>query len=163
MTSGKTSRHLLVADLGTGGHRVGGVACAAAWPAATCAPRPTPGWWLRRPDQRTATWHGPSSSATHAGHPSVLLVVGVNGTGKTTTVGQVGAGTMADGRRVVLENLPCGRRRSATDLGGAVGAAVVQGLEVPTRHRWRSTPSTSTPPAQTSCLIDTAGGCTALA
>ncbi|EUA76430.1 SRP54-type, GTPase domain protein [Mycobacterium xenopi 4042] len=38
----------------------------------------------------------------HADHPSVLLVVGVNGTGKTTTVGKLARVLVADGRRVVL-------------------------------------------------------------
>ncbi|HPY23916.1 MAG TPA: signal recognition particle receptor subunit alpha, partial [Mycobacterium sp.] len=38
----------------------------------------------------------------HADKPSVLLVVGVNGTGKTTTVGKLARVLVADGRRVVL-------------------------------------------------------------
>ena len=38
----------------------------------------------------------------HAEKPSVLLVVGVNGTGKTTTVGKLARVLVADGRRVVL-------------------------------------------------------------
>ena len=38
----------------------------------------------------------------HDDHPSVLLVVGVNGTGKTTTVGKLARVLVADGRRVVL-------------------------------------------------------------
>ena len=38
----------------------------------------------------------------HDDKPSVLLVVGVNGTGKTTTVGKLARVLVADGRRVVL-------------------------------------------------------------
>jgi fused signal recognition particle receptor len=36
------------------------------------------------------------------GHPAILLVVGVNGTGKTTTIGKLAAREQADGRRVIL-------------------------------------------------------------
>ena len=48
----------------------------------------------------------------HAGKPSVLLVVGVNGTGKTTTVGKLTRVLVADGRRVVLRSgyIPGGGR-----------------------------------------------------
>ncbi|MFY9491268.1 MAG: signal recognition particle receptor subunit alpha, partial [Mycobacterium sp.] len=47
----------------------------------------------------------------HADKPSVLLVVGVNGTGKTTTVGKLARVLVADGRRVVLGDRR-GRRRA---------------------------------------------------
>ncbi|WP_084497813.1 signal recognition particle receptor subunit alpha, partial [Nocardia amamiensis] len=38
----------------------------------------------------------------HPDHPSILLVVGVNGTGKTTTTGKLARVLVADGRRVLL-------------------------------------------------------------
>ena len=37
-----------------------------------------------------------------AGHPTVILVVGVNGTGKTTTIGKLAAREVSAGRRVIL-------------------------------------------------------------
>ena len=36
------------------------------------------------------------------GHPTIVLVVGVNGTGKTTTIGKLAAREVAAGRRVIL-------------------------------------------------------------
>ncbi len=56
----------------------------------------------------------------HDDHPAVLLVVGVNGTGKTTTTGKLARVLVADGRRVVLGadgHVPRRRRRSAPDVG----------------------------------------------
>ena len=41
----------------------------------------------------------------HAGRPAVVLVVGVNGTGKTTTTGKLARVLVADGRRVLLLSL----------------------------------------------------------
>jgi fused signal recognition particle receptor len=46
-----------------------------------------PGWSPRQPE---------------AGGPAVVLVVGVNGTGKTTTIGKLAARYTAEGRRVLL-------------------------------------------------------------
>lgn len=68
----------------------------------------------------------------HAGHPSVLLVVGVNGTGKTTTVGKLARVLVADGRRVVLGAADTFRAAAADQLqtwAARVGAAVVRGPE----------------------------------
>ena len=47
----------------------------------------------------SAVWR-PRAAAP--GAPSILLVVGVNGTGKTTTIGKLAAREHAEGRRVVL-------------------------------------------------------------
>jgi len=44
----------------------------------------------------------------HDDHPSVLLVVGVNGTGKTTTVGKLARVLVADGRMAAADS-PIGR------------------------------------------------------
>jgi fused signal recognition particle receptor len=68
----------------------------------------------------------------HDDHPSVLLVVGVNGTGKTTTVGKLGRVLVADGRRVVLGAADTFRAAAADQLetwAARVGAQVVRGAE----------------------------------
>jgi fused signal recognition particle receptor len=68
----------------------------------------------------------------HADHPSVLLVVGVNGTGKTTTVGKLARVLVADGRRVVLGAADTFRAAAADQLqtwAARVGAEVVRGAE----------------------------------
>jgi len=43
-----------------------------------------------------------SLAAHREGHPAVVLVVGVNGTGKTTTIGKLAARSVAEGRTVLL-------------------------------------------------------------
>ncbi|MBB4853609.1 fused signal recognition particle receptor [Mycobacteroides chelonae] len=68
----------------------------------------------------------------HNDKPSVLLVVGVNGTGKTTTVGKLARVLVADGRRVVLGAADTFRAAAADQLqawGQRVGAQVVRGAE----------------------------------
>lgn len=68
----------------------------------------------------------------HDEHPSVLLIVGVNGTGKTTTVGKLARVLVADGRRVVLGAADTFRAAAADQLqawASRVGAVVVRGAE----------------------------------
>jgi fused signal recognition particle receptor len=68
----------------------------------------------------------------HANKPSVLLVVGVNGTGKTTTVGKLARVLVADGRRVVLGAADTFRAAAAHQLqtwASRVGAQVISGAE----------------------------------
>jgi len=68
----------------------------------------------------------------HADAPSVLLIVGVNGTGKTTTVGKLARVLVADGRRVVLGAADTFRAAAADQLqtwAAKVGADVVCGEE----------------------------------
>jgi fused signal recognition particle receptor len=68
----------------------------------------------------------------HDSKPSVLLVVGVNGTGKTTTVGKLARVLVADGRRVVLGAADTFRAAAADQLqtwASRVGAEVVRGPE----------------------------------
>ena len=68
----------------------------------------------------------------HDDHPSVLLVVGVNGTGKTTTVGKLARVLIADGRRVVLGAADTFRAAAADQLqawASRVGAEVVSGAQ----------------------------------
>jgi fused signal recognition particle receptor len=68
----------------------------------------------------------------HGGRPSVLLVVGVNGTGKTTTVGKLARVLVADGRRVVLGAADTFRAAAADQLqtwAARVGAEVIRGAD----------------------------------
>jgi fused signal recognition particle receptor len=64
--------------------------------------------------------------------PAVLLVVGVNGSGKTTTCGKIARVLVADGRSVVLGAADTFRAAAADQLAtwaGRVGAEVVRGHE----------------------------------
>ena len=71
-------------------------------------------------------------SAPHDGRPAVILVVGVNGTGKTTTVGKLGRLLVAEERTVLMGAADTFRAAAAQQLqtwGDRVGAAVVSGPE----------------------------------
>ncbi len=68
----------------------------------------------------------------HDGRPAVILVVGVNGTGKTTTTGKLARVLVADGRRVLLGAADTFRAAAADQLqtwGERVGADTVRGKE----------------------------------
>ena len=69
-------------------------------------------------------------TATPGGHrPAVVLVVGVNGTGKTTTVGKLARVLVAQGRTVVLGAADTFRAAAADQLqtwGARVGVPVVR-------------------------------------
>ena len=73
------------------------------------------------------------SLAAHvAGRPAVVLVVGVNGTGKTTTTGKLARVFVAEGRTVLLGAADTFRAAASDQLhtwGERVGAAVVRGPE----------------------------------
>jgi fused signal recognition particle receptor len=72
------------------------------------------------------------ATARHADRPAVVLVVGVNGTGKTTTVGKLARLVVAEDRTVVLGAADTFRAAAAQQLqtwGDRVGAAVVTGPE----------------------------------
>ena len=58
-----------------------------------------------------------SLNAPVAGRPSVILVVGVNGTGKTTTTGKLAALLASQGLRVVLAAADTFRAAAADQLG----------------------------------------------
>ena len=80
---------------------------------------------------RTAR-HEEDSVDGKGGRPAVVLVVGVNGTGKTTTCGKLGRALVGDGRRVVLGAADTFRAAAAEQLttwGERVGAHVVRGPE----------------------------------
>ncbi len=71
-------------------------------------------------------------STPQGDRPAVLLVVGVNGSGKTTTCGKIARVLVADGRSVVLGAADTFRAAAADQLAtwaGRVGAEVVRGPE----------------------------------
>ncbi|MEW9534672.1 signal recognition particle-docking protein FtsY [Microbispora sp. NPDC049125] len=66
------------------------------------------------------------------GRPAVVLVVGVNGTGKTTTSGKLARALVGDGKKVVLGAADTFRAAATDQLqtwGDRVGAGVVRGPE----------------------------------
>ncbi|MCE7007759.1 signal recognition particle-docking protein FtsY [Kibdelosporangium philippinense] len=68
----------------------------------------------------------------HESKPAVVLVVGVNGTGKTTTTGKLARVLVADGRSVLLGAADTFRAAAAEQLAtwaSRVGAEVVRGKE----------------------------------
>jgi fused signal recognition particle receptor len=68
----------------------------------------------------------------HDGVPAVVLVVGVNGTGKTTTCGKLARVLVADGRTVLLGAADTFRAAAADQLqtwGERVGARTIRGPE----------------------------------
>ncbi|WP_051341317.1 signal recognition particle-docking protein FtsY [Pseudonocardia spinosispora] len=68
----------------------------------------------------------------HDGRPAIVLVAGVNGTGKTTTTGKLARVLVADGRTVVLGAADTFRAAAAEQLvtwGERAGARVVRGKE----------------------------------
>jgi fused signal recognition particle receptor len=68
----------------------------------------------------------------HENGPAVVLVAGVNGTGKTTTTGKLARVLVADGRRVLLGAADTFRAAAADQLetwGNRVGAETVRGRE----------------------------------
>ncbi|MEU3495999.1 signal recognition particle-docking protein FtsY [Kitasatospora cineracea] len=71
-------------------------------------------------------------SVKHEEGPAVVLVVGVNGVGKTTTTGKLARVLVADGRKVVLGAADTFRAAAADQLqtwGERVGAHTVRGPE----------------------------------
>ncbi|MEB3366838.1 signal recognition particle-docking protein FtsY [Saccharopolyspora mangrovi] len=74
----------------------------------------------------------PHGDPADGGKPAVLLVVGVNGTGKTTTTGKLARVLVADGRNVLLGAADTFRAAAVEQLatwGERVGAEVVRGNE----------------------------------
>ena len=73
-----------------------------------------------------------SLATAQDGRPAVVLVVGVNGTGKTTTVGKLARVLVGDGRTVLLGAADTFRAAAADQLqtwGERVGALTVRGPE----------------------------------
>ncbi|MBF8188753.1 signal recognition particle-docking protein FtsY [Nonomuraea sp. K274] len=68
----------------------------------------------------------------HGERPAVVLIVGVNGTGKTTTTGKLARSLVGDGKKVVLGAADTFRAAAADQLqtwGERVGADTVRGPE----------------------------------
>ena len=90
---------------------------------ASCSPRSWSPRWSPSVDRTLAATGG-------NGKPAVLLVVGVNGSGKTTTCGKIARVLVADGHSVVLGAADTFRAAAADQLAtwaGRVGAEVVRG------------------------------------
>jgi fused signal recognition particle receptor len=95
------------------------------------------------------------------GSPAVILVVGVNGTGKTTTCGKLARVLVADGRTVLMGAADTFRAAAADQLqtwGERVGATVVRGPEGgdPASIAFEAVAQGTTAKVDT-VLIDTAG------
>jgi fused signal recognition particle receptor len=85
-----------------------------------------------RPELDRAVRALPHRSAERVRTPGVVLVAGVNGTGKTTTTGKLARVLVADGRRVLLGAADTFRAAAAEQLttwGARAGAEVVRGAE----------------------------------
>jgi len=93
-------------------------------------------------DDASAVWAALRAEATRIlsvdpakpapGRPLVLLMVGVNGVGKTTTIGKLSTKWAADGRKVMLAAGDTFRAAAVQQLevwGKRVGAEVVRGKE----------------------------------
>ncbi|MGH3979713.1 MAG: signal recognition particle-docking protein FtsY [Pseudonocardiaceae bacterium] len=85
-----------------------------------------------RPELDRAVRALPHGAGDGAAIPGVVLVAGVNGTGKTTTTGKLARVLVADGRRVLLGAADTFRAAAADQLetwGRRAGAEVVRGAE----------------------------------
>ncbi|MCA1671590.1 MAG: signal recognition particle receptor subunit alpha, partial [Actinobacteria bacterium] len=85
-----------------------------------------------RPELDRAVRALPHRSVEDVVTPGVVLVAGVNGTGKTTTTGKLARVLVADGRRVLLGAADTFRAAAAEQLttwGARAGAEVVRGAE----------------------------------
>jgi fused signal recognition particle receptor len=74
-------------------------------------------------------WERSLHTEPHGAQPAVILVVGVNGTGKTTTCGKLARVIVGDGRTVLLGAADTFRAAAADQLqtwGSRVGAEVVR-------------------------------------
>lgn len=69
-----------------------------------------------------------NSTITLSGHPHVILVVGVNGVGKTTTIGKLAAQFILQGKKVILGAADTFRAAAVDQLscwGNKIGAQVI--------------------------------------
>ncbi len=85
-----------------------------------------------RPELDRAVRALPHNGADGVSVPGVVLIAGVNGTGKTTTTGKLARVLVADGRRVLLGAADTFRAAAVDQLvtwGERAGAEVVRGAE----------------------------------
>ena len=112
-------------------------------------------------EQERAVRALPHGDPADGGKPAVVLVVGVNGTGKTTTTGKLARVLVADGRKVLLGAADTFRAAAVEQLGTwgeRVGAEVVRGDEGqdPASVAFESV-SRATDSGVDAVLVDTAG------
>ncbi|NUT50625.1 MAG: signal recognition particle-docking protein FtsY [Saccharothrix sp.] len=84
------------------------------------------------PEMGRAVYALPHTDGAGGVKPAVVLVVGVNGVGKTTTTGKLARVLVADGRTVLLGAADTFRAAAADQLetwGSRVGASTVRGAE----------------------------------
>ena len=95
------------------------------------------------------------------GGPAVVLVVGVNGTGKTTTIGKLAARYAGEGRSVILAAADTFRAAAIDQLriwADRAGVPMIAHAPAPTRARSCTTRSMRPSPAGADLVIaDTAG------
>jgi fused signal recognition particle receptor len=87
--------------------------------------------YLRRRSVEILTMDAPAVDFA-AAHPFVLLIIGVNGSGKTTTIGKLASKLQAQGRKVLLAAGDTFRAAATEQLevwGSKVGVPVVRGRE----------------------------------
>jgi len=87
--------------------------------------------FLRERSAEMLSLPGPAIDFSSA-KPFVLLVIGVNGSGKTTTIGKLAAKLAGDGKKVMLAAGDTFRAAAAEQLeiwAGRTGAAIVRGKE----------------------------------
>jgi fused signal recognition particle receptor len=87
--------------------------------------------FLRRRSAELLSLPAPALDFSSA-KPFVLLVIGVNGSGKTTTIGKLAAKLAGDGKKVLLAAGDTFRAAAAEQLeiwAGRTGAAIVRGKE----------------------------------
>jgi fused signal recognition particle receptor len=93
---------------------------------------PDSAWaYLRRQTSQLLSLDAPPL-AWDRGKPFVLLIVGVNGSGKTTTIGKLAAKLVGDGKKVLVGAGDTFRAAAAEQLeiwANRVGAAMVRGKE----------------------------------
>jgi fused signal recognition particle receptor len=93
---------------------------------------PESAWaYLRRRTTQLLSWDAPPVR-WEAAHPFVLLIIGVNGSGKTTTIGKLAAKLIGQGKKVLVGAGDTFRAAAAEQLeiwANRVGATVVRGKE----------------------------------
>ena len=97
--------------------------------------------------------------------PSVALFIGVNGVGKTTTIGKLSARMKGEGHRVLMAAADTFRAAAADQLQISSWSAAAWSSSASTRgpipRRWSLTPSPPPrPAAPTWCSSTPPGGCT---
>jgi fused signal recognition particle receptor len=94
--------------------------------------RDTDAVWAALRAEATRVLSLPGGKLRSGGRPTVVLMVGVNGVGKTTTIGKLATHLQADGKRVMLAAGDTFRAAAVQQLevwGKRVGAEVVKGKD----------------------------------